>query len=129
MLLDGRRGEVSRFQSKEIESQKIEPISADINQTSVKSNPKCRYCGKNSHSQDAVCPARGKECRKCGKFNHFAKACLSKSNNSRSNSGSNSVRKFNKQKNNKSLHPISHSDSESEENYLYAVKTKQKRRP
>ena len=78
MLLDGRRDEISQFQSKEIESQKFERRAEETNQiVAAKSTQKCRNCGRASH-QDTVCPAKGKERNKYGKINHFARFCLSK---------------------------------------------------
>ena len=126
MLLDGRRDEISQFQSKEIESQKFERRAEETNQiVAAKSTQKCRNCGKASH-QGTVCPAKGKECNKCGKLNHFARSCLSKA----TNTGENPKKRSNKHnKGNKNIRPLDHSDSESEGEYLYPVKTTEKRRP
>ena len=126
MLLDGRRDEISQFQSKEIESQKSERRAEETNQiVAAKSTQKCRNCGKASH-QGTVCPAKGKECNKCGKLNHFARSCLSKA----TKTGENPKKRSNKHnKGNKNIRPLAHSDSESEGEYLYPVKTTEKRRP
>ena len=71
MLLDGRRDEISKFQSKEIERK---PDSREeTNQVTTKSQT-CRTCGC-SHSHTSLCPAKGKECYYCGKPNHFENVC------------------------------------------------------
>ena len=83
----------------------------------TKSPHKCRNCGKASH-QDSVCPAKGKECRKCGKLNHFARSCLSKT----TKTAESPRKRSNKHKRNKSIRPLAHSQSDSEEGYLYPVR-------
>ena len=61
MLLDGRRDEISKFQSKEIEGKP--GYREETNQVTTKSR-KCRNCGS-SHSHTSLCPAKGKECHYC----------------------------------------------------------------
>ena len=75
MLLDGRRDEMSKFQSKEIEGKP--EFREETNQVSVVAR-KCRNCGS-THNHNSPCPAQGLECHHCGKPNHFAKVCRSKS--------------------------------------------------
>ena len=116
MLIDGRRDEISRFQSKEIESQKIKPLSAETKQVVAKQTHKCQNCGGASYPQDTVCPAKGKECRKCGKPNHFAIVCCSSAR-----SQQNSTTRYRRKKGHKTVHPLNHSESESDDRYLYAV--------
>ena len=70
MLLDGRRDEISKFQSAEIEGKE--------HMSKLSTKPKsCQNCGgPNPHLN--ACPAKGKECHNCGKMNHFAKFCRGK---------------------------------------------------
>ena len=70
MLLDGRRDEISKFQSAEIEGkEQMSKLSA---------KPKnCLNCGGPTPHLN-TCPAKGKECHNCGKMNHFAKYCRGK---------------------------------------------------
>jgi len=39
----------------------------------------CKFCGGDYHKQLSLCPARGKQCKKCSKLNHFARVCMSRS--------------------------------------------------
>ena len=41
---------------------------------------KCTHCGRKTHDDDEVCPAKGKHCTKCSGPNHFANVCRSKNN-------------------------------------------------
>ena len=68
-LLDGRRDEISKFQTKQIEAKDNTP---DLQANKIEA--KCHNCGgKYPHS--SACPAKGKDCHNCGKMNHFAKFC------------------------------------------------------
>jgi len=70
MLLDGRRDEISKFQSAEIEGKE--------QMSKLSTKPKsCQNCGGPTPRLNA-CPAKGKECHNCGKMNHFAKFCRGK---------------------------------------------------
>jgi hypothetical protein len=44
----------------------------DGNSSSAK---KCGYCGRDTHENRSMCPARGSTCHKCGKLNHFQSVC------------------------------------------------------
>ena len=117
MLLDGRRDEISHYQSKEIEAQKSERPAEETNRiTATQPAVKCRNCGRDSH-HDTVCPAKGKECNNCGKLGHFARICLSKAKRK------SKARPNKHNKGRKSLRPLTHSDSRSDDEYLYPVKT------
>ena len=125
MLLDGRRDEISKFQSKEIEGKP--DCREETNQVTIKSR-KCRNCGS-SHSHTSLCPAKGKECHYCGKPNHFANVCRGKSRDSHKPQKP-EKRKAVHAKHNKSIRPLTHSDSESEnDEYLYPVSSTQTARP
>ena len=45
----------------------------------------CKYCGNNRHMSRSECPAKDVSCLKCNRLGHFARVCLSKRNNNRSN--------------------------------------------
>ena len=123
MLLDGRRDEISHYQSKEIDAQKPERRTEETYRiTATQPALKCRNCGRAPH-QGTVCPAKGKECNNCGKLNHFARVCLSNTK------GKSKARPNTHVTGRKSLRPLSHADSISDEEYLYPVKTNAKRRP
>ena len=125
MLLDGRRDEMSKFQSKEIEGK---PGSREeTNQVTVAPR-KCRNCG-GSHSHNSPCPAQGLECHYCGKSNHFAKVYRGKSKAGRMRTKPHH-RKPARAQSHKNLKPLTHSDSESDyEEYLYPVQSKHQARP
>ena len=109
MLLDGRRDEMSKFQSKEIEGK---PGSREeTNQVTVAPR-KCRNCG-GSHSHNSPCPAQGLECHYCGKSKHFAKVCRGKSKAGRMRTKPHH-RKPARAQSHKNLKPLPHSDSESD---------------
>ena len=123
MLLDGRRDEISHYQSKEIEAQKPERRAEETNRiTATKPAFKCQNCGRAPH-HDTICPAKGKECNHCGKLNHFARVCLSRTK------GKSKAKPNKYTKRSKSLRPLTHSESNSDDEYLYPVKTNAKRRP
>ena len=125
MLLDGRRDEISKFQSKAIEGKP--ELRAEANQVTITSR-KCRNCG-GSHNHTSPCPAHGLECHYCGKSNHFAKVCRSKSKAGRKPKKS-PQRKPVRAPSSKNLRPLTHSASESDsEAYLYPVQNKQAARP
>jgi len=44
---------------------------------SSSSAKKCGYCGRDTHENRSMCPAKGSTCHKCGKLNHFQSACRS----------------------------------------------------
>ena len=123
MLLDGRRDEISHYQSKEMEAQKPERRTEETNRiTAAQPALKCRNCGRAPH-QGTACPAKGKQYNKCGKPNHFARVCFSNTK------GNSKARPNTHATGRKSLRPLSHADSISDEEYLYPVKTTAKRRP
>ena len=123
ILLDGRRDDISHYQSKEIEAQKPEWRAEETNRiTATQPALQCHHCGRAPH-HNTVCPAKGKDCNMCGKLNHFARACLSKP------IGKWKTRPNKHNKGRKSLRPLTHSDSSSDEEYLYPVKTNAKCRP
>ena len=125
MLLDGRRDEISRFQSKEIEGKP--EFREETNQVSVVSR-KCRNCG-GTHNHNKPCPAQGLECHYCGKPNHFAKVCRGKSKAGRKPTKP-PHRKPARAPSHTNIKPLTHSDSDSDsEEYLYPVQSKQTARP
>ena len=81
MLVDGRRDEISTYQSREIEStghsdaqtHQIRPRQRKDNFNTKPS----RNCGGTFPHKDFSCPAKGKECNLCKKPNHFASVCRS----------------------------------------------------
>ena len=125
MLLDGRRDEISHFQSKEIEGKP--DCREEANQIVSKSR-KCRNCG-GSHSHTSPCPAKGQECHYCGKPNHFANVCRGKSKDTRKPRRPQYNRAA-RNKPNTTIRPLVHSESESEsDEYLYPVRSNQTARP
>ena len=97
MLVDGRRDEISTYQSREIEStghsdaqtHQIRPRQKQDN-----FNPKpCRNCGGTFPNKGFLCPAKGKECNLCKKPNHFASVCRSSVKPKQHNSNSRKPRK------------------------------------
>ena len=125
MLLDGRRDEMSRFQSKEIEGKP--EFREETNQVSVVAR-KCRNCG-GTHNHYSPCPAQGLECHHCGKPIHFAKVCRGKSKAGRKPTKP-PHRKPARAQSRTTLKPLTHSDSDSDsEEYLYPVQSKQTARP
>ena len=70
MLLVGRRDEINKFQSAEIEGKEQMPKPS----TKPKS---CQNCGGHTPHQNAF-PAQGKECHKWEEMNHFVKFCRGK---------------------------------------------------
>lgn len=126
MLLDGRGDEISHYQSKEIEAQKPDWRVEEANLlTATQSALKCRNCGR-ARYPDNVCPAKGKEYNNCGKLSHFSRICLSKASKPK---GKSKARPQEPTKGSRSLHPLTHSDSMSEDEYLFSVKANTKRRP
>ena len=124
MLLDGRRDEISKFQTKQIEAKDNTP---EVQTNKIEA--KCSNCGgKFPHS--SACPAKGKDCRNCGKMNHFAKFCRGRKSQA-------SAQKPEKQKptrrhRQKTLRPLVHSDSssvDSENEYMYTVDKTTKNSP
>lgn len=65
--------------------------SNNKNNNNSNNNQKCRNCGNNWHPNGREnCPARNFSCNRCGKQGHFAKVCMSNSNNNNiNNNGSN----------------------------------------
>ena len=125
MLLDDRRDEISKFQSKEIEGKPN--CREEISQVTTKSRT-CRNCDC-SHSHTSLCPAKGKECHYCGKLNHFESVCHGKLKD-RHKSQKPENRKAARAKHNKTIRPLIHSEYESEsDEYLYPVHSKQTARP
>ena len=81
MLVDGRRDEISTYQSREIESTghsdaQTHQIRPRQKQDNFNTKP-CRNCGGTFPHKDFPCPAKGKECNLCKKPNHFASVCRS----------------------------------------------------
>ena len=81
MLVDGRRDEISTYQSREIEfighsdaqTRQIRPRQKKDNFN----NKPCRNCGGTFPHKDCPCPANGRECNLCKKPNHFTSVCRS----------------------------------------------------
>ena len=130
MLLDGRRDEISKYQSKDIESRET-PHAEEAHkitkkrETSVpaQTRPKlfCWNCG-GTFPHRGQCPARGKTCNSFGQENHFSTVCKEKRQKGETN---NAKPKFRMGK--KPVQPLnraeSSSDSESSDSddYVYAV--------
>ena len=76
MLVDGRRDEISAYQSREIESTgHSDAQTYQIRPRQKKDNfntKPCRNCGGIFPHKDSRCPAKGRECYVCKKPNHFA---------------------------------------------------------
>ena len=118
MLLDGRRDEISKFQTRQIEAKDNTPeVQAN------KIEAKCHNCGgKYPHS--SACPAKGKDCHKCGKMNHFAKFCRGGKSKPSDQGRKPEKQKPPRRQRQKTLRPLVHSDSssaDSENEYMYAV--------
>ena len=111
MLLDGRRDEISKFQSAEIESK--EQMS--------KLSTKLKSC------QNA-CPAQGKEYHKCGKMNHFAKFCRGKPGKGRK-SGQSCTQNFSRSRQRTQVKQLVPSQSDTDDEYLYPVRGNKNPRP
>ena len=115
MLIEGRQDEQSKYQARDIES-KDNP--AVMNKVATKKTSKCRACG-DSYPHQNECPGKGKQCHPCGKSNHFAKVCQTsqKKGNPKKGSKPSSGQK-------KPIQPLEmqeSSDSESDDEYVYAV--------
>ena len=132
MLLDGRRDEISKYQSKDIEAKESPHVEeakklTKKRETNVQAQtrPKssCWNCG-GTFPHRGQCPAKGKTCNNCGQENHFSKVCKEKRQKAQPN---NANPKFRKSK--KAVQPIhlaESSDSESSDSgdYLYAMASK-----
>ena len=126
LLLAGHPEEISRFQASHIESKTTE-APEDVNFVRKRDKHKaafsrkiaqtCRNCGGEWPHANAVCPAKGKSCRACGKSNHFADQCRSQR------------RPRNKVSHVKPLKVNYNSDSESEQDYCYAISHVTKKHP
>ena len=124
MLLEGRRDEQSAYQARDIESKDVK--EAETNKITTKQEQQseqqtCRNCGR-SYPHEGRCPATGKVCNKCGKPNHFANVCRS--------SAKKPPRTARRPKKNRTVKPLQHHDnqdsnSDSDESYLYSVKSEQ----
>ena len=76
MLVDGRRDEISTYQSRETESTghsdaQTHQIRPRQKQDNFNTKPVVHF-----HT-DSPCPAKGRECNLCKKPNHFASVCRS----------------------------------------------------
>ena len=121
MLLDGRRDDISKFQSKEIEGKP--DCREETYQVTTKLR-KCRNCG-GSHNHTSSCPAKGQERYYCGKSNHFTNICRGKSKDSHKPQKP-QYRKTASSKPNTNIRQLAHLESEFEnEEYLYPVCSKQ----
>ena len=82
MLINGRRDQISSYQSKDIEAKDATPAEThqlrqnrekgDLAQTYPQSS--CWNCGGTCPHR-GQCPAKGKLCNFCGNANHFSKVC------------------------------------------------------
>ena len=120
MLLDGRRDEISKFQSAEIEGKE--------QMSKLSTKPKsCQNCGGPTPHQNA-CPAQGKECHKCGKMNHFAKFCRGKPGKGRK-SGQSRTQNFSRSGQHTQVKQLVPSQSDTDDEYLYPVRGNKNPRP
>ena len=120
MLLDGRRDEISKFQSAEIEGkEQMSKLSA---------KPKnCLNCGGPSPHLN-TCPAKGKECHNCGKMNHFAKYCRGKPKKGHK-SGQSRSQNFSRSRQRTQVKQLVHAQSDTDDEYLYPVRDSKTTRP
>eukprot|EP00794_Sanderia_malayensis_P000736 gene736-biopygen16 len=124
MLLDGRREEMSAYQTRDIESN--ESTSAAVHQikSTNKQGKKCFTCG-GEYPHKGDCPAKGKQCGSCGKQGHFAIVCRSKGDKKDHSHVHKPQRRQHKQR----IRPLKHSasssssssGSESEDDYMYTI--------
>ena len=128
MLLDGQRDETSTQQASSIEGnteikQEVHRVIHSQHKKGHVQTKKCHQCRGSYPHKNQTCPAAGKICHKCGKKNHFAKYCMSKTQQE--------PRKTQPFK--RHVRPITtksvdkaQSDSDSDFDYIYAVKQKEK---
>ncbi|XP_065060965.1 uncharacterized protein K02A2.6-like [Rhopilema esculentum] len=128
MLLDGQRDETSTQQASSIEGnteikQEVHRVIQSQHKKGHIQTKKCHQCGGSYPHKNQTCPAAGKICHKCGKKNHFAKYCLSKTQQvpRKTQPFKRHVRPITTKSVNKAQ-----SDSDSDFDYLYAVKQKKK---
>ena len=135
MLLDGRRDEISKYQSKDIESKET-PHAEEANQITKKREPSvpaqtrpkssCWNCG-GLFPHRGQCPAKGKTCNNCGQENHFSKVCKEKRQKGQTHNAKPTFRRGKKP-----VQPLSRAESSSDsessdsDDYVYAVGTKSK---
>ena len=120
MLLEGRRDEQSTYQAKDIESKDVKDAETNIIATQQRQKTEqqtCRNCGRR-YPHDGRCTATGKICNNCGKPNHFANEC-------RSTAKKPARKHMSKKPKPRTVRPLKqenhHSDSDSDESYLYTV--------
>ena len=120
MLVDGRRDEISKFQSAEIEGkEQMSKLSA---------KPKnCLNCGGPTPHLN-TCPAKGKECHNCGKMNHFAKYCRGKPTKGHKSRQSRS-QNFSRSRQRTQVKQLVHAQSDTDDEYLYPVRDSKTTRP
>eukprot|EP00794_Sanderia_malayensis_P015540 gene15540-17125_t len=134
MLLDGRRDEINKYQSKDIETQ--ESLHAEANKitktretsvpaTQTRRKSSCWNCGRNFPHRGPY-PAKGKTCNTCGQENHFSKVCKGKHTKPLIHTAQPNWRKGKK-----AVHPLnlterSASNSSDSDGYLYAMRPKSK---
>ena len=126
MLLDGRREEMSSFQTREIESNENTAAVVHPFKSVNKEGKKCYTCG-GDYPHKGECPAKGKQCGSCGKQGHFAVVCKSKGDKiDRRNKGGRSHRKHKPR-----IRPLKHTEysSSSEDEYMYAISSACPRTP
>ena len=130
MLLECQRDETSTQQASSIESnigpkQELHRVIHSQPQKRAVNDKQCRQCGGSYPHKNQPCPATGKICHKCGKKNHFAKYCMSKTQQQPGRT----------QPSKKHVRPITtnmvdqrqqDSDSDSDLDYIYAVKNNKK---
>eukprot|EP00795_Rhopilema_esculentum_P016997 gene16999-8501_t len=128
MLLDGQRDETSTQQASSIEGnteikQEVHRVIQSQHKKGHVQTKKCHQCGGSYPHKNQTCPAAGKICHKCGKKNHFAKYCMSKTQQvpRKTQPFKRHVRPITTKSVNKAQ-----SDSDSDFDYLYAVKQKKK---
>ena len=71
MILDGRRDEMSSFQSRDIDNTEQTSAYTHKFHTARGTKKSCFHCGGDYHNKEK-CPANGQKCHTCGKNNHFA---------------------------------------------------------
>ena len=118
MLLDGRREEMSSFQTRDIESQETPAAVGHPLKSVNKASKHCYTCG-GEYPHKGECPAKGKQCGSCGKQGHFAVVCRSNASNANRRSHRGRSRRTHKPK----LRPLTHNESasSSEDEYMYAM--------
>ena len=120
MLLNGRRDEISKFQSAEIEGKE------QMSKLSTKPKNYQNCGGPTPHLN--TCPAKGKECHNCGKMNHFTKYCRGKPTKGRISEQSH-TQTFSRSRQRTQVKQLIHAQSDTDDEYLNPVCDSKTTRP